>query len=91
MHSPFVDEDGFIVKKIGNRGRPHTIQPEDCLGLRLAWTRTRWSMMVLQLFFGITVSPLAKYLQFARRIIIKVLKKDELAKITLPANEKSHQ
>jgi hypothetical protein len=26
-YSPFVDEDGFIVKKIGNRGRPRTIRP----------------------------------------------------------------
>jgi len=87
-YSPFVDEDGFIVKKIGSRGRPRTIRPEDCLGLKLAWTRTRGSMMVLQLIFGITMSPLAKYLQFARRIIIKILKKDELAKISLPSFEK---
>ena len=39
--------------------------------------------MVLNLIFGITMSLLSKYLQFARRIIIiiKLLKKDPLAKL----------
>jgi hypothetical protein len=45
-------------------------------------------MMVLQLIFGMTMSPLSKYLQFARRIIIKILKKDPLAKISLPDHDK---
>ena len=88
LYSPFVDEDGYIVKKIKNMGRPHTIRPEDCLGLLLAWTRTRGSLMVLQLIFGLTMSPLSKYLQFARRIIVKILKNKPLAKICLPSNEK---
>jgi hypothetical protein len=35
-----------------------------------------------------TMSPLAKYLQFARRIVIKILKKDPLAHIALPTNDK---
>jgi hypothetical protein len=88
MYSPFVDEDGYIVKKMTNMGRPRTIRPEDCLGLLLAWTRTRGSLMVLQLIFGLTMSPLSKYLQFARRIVIKILKKEPLAKICLPSNNK---
>jgi hypothetical protein len=28
-YSPFVDEDGFIFKKLGKIGRPHSILPED--------------------------------------------------------------
>jgi len=87
-YSPFVDEDGFIVKKIDKMGRPCTILPEDCLGFMLAWSHTRGSIMVLQLIFGISMSPLSKYLQYARRIIIKLLKNDSLAKIPLPAYDK---
>ena len=44
--------------------------------------------MVLQLLFGMTYSSLSKYLQFARRIIIKLLKNDPLAKISLPDDNK---
>jgi hypothetical protein len=35
-----------------------------------------------------TYSSLSKYLQFSRRIIIKLLKNDPLAKISLPDNGK---
>jgi hypothetical protein len=45
-------------------------------------------MMVLQLIFGLTLSPVAKYLQFARRILVKVLKATPLAQICLPTQEK---
>ena len=64
------------------------MNPADCLGLVLAWSRTRGSLMVLQLLFGMTMSPVAKYLQFARRILVKILKSNNLAKIKLPLHEK---
>jgi hypothetical protein len=83
-----VIEGEIIVKKLEKMGRLRSILPEDCLELMLAWSHTRGSMMVLQLIFGTTMSPLSKYLQFARRIIINILKKDPLAKITLPAHDK---
>ena len=63
------------------------MKPHDCLGLYLAWSRTRGSLMVLQLLFGMTYTAVSKYIQFARRIIIKVLKKDPLAKIAIPSHE----
>mgnify|MGYP006199202059 CR=1 FL=1 len=87
-YSPFGDENGFIGKKKTKRGRPHQIQAIDCLGLLLSWTRTRGSLMSLQLVFGMTHTPLGKYLQFARRIILKVLKKHPLAEIKMPTMEK---
>jgi hypothetical protein len=87
-YTPFADVDGFIIKKIEGMGRPRQIRAEDCLGLFLAWSRTRGSMMVLQLIFGMTMTPLSKYLQFARRIVVKILKKDNLARIALPTNDK---
>jgi len=55
---PFVDEDGFIVKKLEKMGSPCSILPEDCLGFMLAWSCIRGSMMVLQLIFCMTMSPL---------------------------------
>ena len=61
------------------------MRSEDCLGLVLAWTRTRGSLMVLQLIFGTTMTPTCKYLQFARRILVKVLRNNEYAKIVMPS------
>ena len=88
-YTPFVDKDGFICQKVSlTRGRPRMMNPGDCLGLVLAWTRTRGSMMVLQLIFGLTMSPVAKYLRFARRILVKALKATPLAQICLPTQEK---
>ena len=64
------------------------MKAQDCLGLYLAWTRTRGSLMVLQMLFGLTYTAVAKYIQFAPRIVIKVLKQDPLAKIAIPSHEK---
>ena len=64
-YSPFIDDDGFIVKKKMGRGRPRSIQSMDCLGLLLAWSRTRGSTIALQLIFGMTMTAVSKYLQFA--------------------------
>ena len=44
--------------------------------------------MVLQMLFGLTYTAVAKYIQFACRIVIKVLKQDPLAKIAIPSHEK---
>jgi hypothetical protein len=87
-YSPFIDEDGYIVKKKTKRGRPRLMMAEDCLGLVLAWTRTRGCLMSLQLIFGLTMTPVAKYLQFARRILVVVLIDNEMAKITMPTRAK---
>jgi hypothetical protein len=64
------------------------IRPEDCLGLVLAWTRTRGSLIALQLIFGMTFSNLDDYLLFVKRIIVKVLRKDQRAHVRIPSSEK---
>lgn len=87
-YSPFIDEEGFIMRKRSNAGRPRFMNAEDCLGLVLAWSRTRGSLMALQLIFGMSMTPTAKYLQFARRIIVKVLLDDPCARIEMPSHEK---
>jgi len=88
-YTPFVDANGFIVRKISlTRGRPRMMHPADCLGLVLSWSRTRGSLMVLQLIFGLTMTPVGKYLQFARRILVKILKAHPMAKISIPDDDK---
>jgi hypothetical protein len=53
-YKPFVPSgvSCFERTKEQNRGRPRMIRPEDGLGLVMAWTRTRGSLMVLQLILG---------------------------------------
>lgn len=87
-YSPFVSPDGRIVRINNNRGRKRLMNGKDCLALCLAWTRTRGSNMALQIIFGITATPLSMYLRFGRRILIKVLSNNDLARIQIPSPEK---
>jgi hypothetical protein len=64
------------------------IQPEDGLGLVLAWTRTRGLLMVLQLIFGMTYTNLDDYLLFGKRIIVMVLRDHPMAQIHIPRSKK---
>jgi hypothetical protein len=88
-YSPFGYRNGdeVLINK-AKTGRKRVIRPEDCLGLCLAWTRTRGSLNVLQLIFGMTMSNVWSYLRYGKRIVIEVLKNDDLAKISLPSAEK---
>ena len=67
--------------QITKKGRQRAIPPEVCLGLLLAWTRSRGSMMVLQTIFGMKRMNLSVYVRFARQIIIAVLCNDPLVTI----------
>ena len=85
-YTPFMDADGFLIWKVSlTRGRPRLMNPTDCLGLVLAWSRTKGSLMVLQLIFGIMMSLVAKCIQFACGILVKILKSNNFAKIKLPS------
>ena len=84
-HSPWLDvTNGNIVPRLEGRGRPRLLTAIDCLGLCLAWTRTRGSCMVLQIIFGMTAVPVSLYLRFSRRILIEVLTKEPDAAIKVP-------
>lgn len=61
------------------------LNPADYLGLVLAWSHIGGLLMGLQLLFGMMMLPVAKHLQFARRILVRILKRDDLAKIQLPS------
>ena len=89
-YTPFVPSGTscFEWRKLENRGRERKIRPEDCLGLVLAWTRTRGSLMALQLIFGMTYSNLDDYLLFGKRILVMVLGDDQRARVQIPSSEK---
>jgi hypothetical protein len=89
-YTPFVPSGilCFEHTKEQNRGRPWMIQPEDGLGLVLAWTRTRGSLMVLQLIFGMTYTNLDDYLLFVKRIIVMVLRDHPMAEVQIPSTKK---
>ena len=85
-HTPF-HPSGMIVEFEYTRGRKREVQPEDCLGLVLVWTRTRGSLNVLQLVFGLTYSNLCVYLRFGIRLIIETFRNDPLARVSIPSGE----
>jgi len=89
--SPFRRDESTITPKTNRRGKTRQIDAADCLGLVLAWTRTRGSMAVLQMIFGLTMTNLSTYLRFGRRIVIEVLKNDPDATIRLPADNEMQQ
>jgi hypothetical protein len=78
----------FERTKEQNRGRPWMIQPEDGLGLVLAWTRTTGLLMVLQLIFGMTYTNLDDYLLLAKRIIVMVLRDHPMVQVQIPSSKK---
>lgn len=65
-------------------GRPRSMSAAHCLGLILTWHRTRGAEFVLCLMFGITGSVCSVFLRFGRRILLKVLKENAMARITMP-------
>ncbi len=67
------------------RGRKREVQPKDCTGLVLVWTRTRGSMNVLQLVFGLTYTYLSVYLKIGIRLIIEIFSDDLLARVAIPS------
>ncbi len=85
-HTPF-NKSGMIVEFEYVQGRRRVVQPEDCLGLVVVWMRTRGSLYVLQLVFGLTYSNLSVYLRFGMRIIVETFRHNPLARVSIPLAE----
>ena len=69
------------------QGQRRAVQPEDCLGLVLVWMRTRGTLNVLQLVFGLTYSHLSVFLRFGMRIIVETFRHNPLARVSIPLVE----
>ncbi len=91
LYTPFFPfgTSCFEREKQPKKGRRRMIRLEDCLGLVLAWTRTRGSLMALQLIFGITYTNLDDCLLFGKQIIVMLLREDELASVRVPSSKKN--
>ena len=85
-HTPF-DSSGRIVDFEYTTGRKREMRAADCLGLVLVWTRTRGSLNVLQLVFGLTYTNLSVYLRFGIRLIVETFQDDPLARVSIPSAE----
>ena len=76
--TPCRKKTEFIAKNsITKSSRSRLLCSISCLALGLAWTRTRGSYMILQIIFGLTHGSLSIWLQFSRRMIVKVLRTNE--------------
>jgi hypothetical protein len=91
-YTPFSRNETHIVPMRGYRqGRPRSCTSRDCLALNLAWTRTRGGTKILSIIFGITQSPLERYLLFGRRILLEVLNADPDARVKIPTDHMINQ
>lgn len=83
--SPYNATEAYPILNDLNKGRKRLMDARDCLGLVLAWTRTRGSQMVLQIIFGMTGTSVSRYIEFGSRILIQVLQGLDEAKIHIPS------
>ena len=90
QYSPFTVNGQIRRRPLRNRRR-RLLSSIQCLGLVLAWTRTRGQYSVLQLIFGITKGHLSLWLRFGRRLLIKNLQNNPLAQVRIPTDEEIRQ
>ena len=83
-YSPYLNRGRLIAKHNRNKGGRRLLNSIQCLALVLAWTRTRGSLAVLQIIFGITAGRLSLWLRFGRRLLLKMLRSDPLAIVSMP-------
>lgn len=86
-YSPYPAQGRRIVQHNKNRGAKRLITSHQCLALVLSWTRTRGSLAVLQLIFGMTASHISLWMRFGRRMLIQVLRDEPLARVSMPTDQ----
>ena len=70
------------------KGRKRQVDATCCLGLVLYWYRTRGSVArATAMAFGLTSTPMYKWLKFGRRILLFVLRNHPSAKIQTPSEQ----
>jgi hypothetical protein len=92
LFGPYYNEftpwtlDGQIYPKSdpGFRGWKCIMDDATCLALALTYTGTRGSLFMLQAFFGLTATPLVTWMQYRKRIIIKILQNLDDVRIKMP-------
>ncbi len=82
------NNDGSIIPLTTTTGPRRLFQLEDCIALVFGWTRTRGSVITLQLIFGMTMSNLSMYLCFGQCFMIHALISDPHTSLQIPSEEK---
>ena len=68
------DDKGVIREKVTKKGRPRSLDAIGCLGLVLMWYRTKGAVTrTLSLVFGITNSPMERFLRFGKLLLYQAL------------------
>jgi DDE superfamily endonuclease len=83
-YSPYCNKGRTIRRHNKNKGIRRLISSRQCLALVLAWTRTRGSLAVLQLIFGLTAGHLSLWMRFGRRLLLRVLREDRNGAVVMP-------
>ena len=78
-----------ILQVTERRGRPRSMNATHCLGLLLAWHRTRGSLMNLTIMFEVTASVASLFIRFARRLLLRILCNDANSIVRMPSAEES--
>ena len=89
-HTPYTTSGHIERLSVSERrsGRPRTLDSIGGLGLTLAWFRTRGSMTrSLSWTFWITGTVTSVFVHYGRWILLHVLQKNPLARISMPTNE----
>lgn len=88
-YSPYSDEGNIrIIKQTSTRqGKPRSLTSQQCLAITLTWYRTRGSVMVLCIIFGVSASVCSLFLRFGRRLLLEVLQSDVNAGVKMPTDE----
>jgi hypothetical protein len=86
-HSPYSNKGRTIRPHNKTKSARRLVTSRQCLGLVLAWTRTRGSLAVLQLIFGFTAGHLSLWMRFGRRLLLRVLREDRNGAVVMPDND----
>jgi hypothetical protein len=84
---PYKRQGQCIVQHNTRKAGRRLLNSIQCLALVLAWTRTRSSMAVLEILFGITSGHLSLGLRFGQQLLFKVLRADQHAIVSMPSEE----
>ena len=69
-------------------GRKRDLDAVGCLGLVLYWYRTRGSVArAAPMAFGLTATPLYKWIKFGRKILLYAIQNHPQAKVTAPSGD----
>jgi hypothetical protein len=86
-YSAYCNRGRSICQHNKTKGGRQFITSCQCLALVLAWTRTRGSLVVLQLIFGLTAGHLSLQMRFGRRWLLRVLQEDPNGAVVMPDDD----